>query len=221
VPALVDIATGKTPAAASDLQQIIDLLTGRRDAPVSIINNSAVSPTLTLKNSAPGGDLVVMYAADGTTVLFAVGQDGVVVSRTGGAAETPLTQLGPASGQAAEGTHVHGAGGYTGTGAVTLEALYDGTWVVTAVNYGSGGSFGANVLFVFCTAGVTVTLPSAATTKRPITVVAITGSTTVASAAGSVIGGSVNTTTGAVMNGTVSPGDSITYKSDGTSWRAV
>jgi hypothetical protein len=68
---------------------------------------------------------------------------------------------------------------------------------------------------------VTITLPAAATSNRPITVVGVTGQSTIAAAGGSVIGGSINTSTGAVMNGTLSQGDSLTYKSDGTNWRVV
>jgi len=74
---------------------------------------------------------------------------------------------------------------------------------------------------VFCTAGITVTLPAAASTSRPITIIAVSGQSTVVSAGGAVIGGSINSSTGAVMNGTIIQGDSITFKSDSTSWRAV
>jgi hypothetical protein len=98
-----------------------------------------------------------------------------------------------------------------------LETLYAATWTSQGTNY----VVAASILYVFCTAAITVTLPAAATTNRPITVVAITGTTTVASAGGSVIGGSINTSTGAIMNGTCSQGDSLTYKSDSTSWRVV
>jgi len=98
-----------------------------------------------------------------------------------------------------------------------IEALFAGTWVSTgATNY----PVVAPIMWVFCTAAVSVLLPAVATTNRPITVVAITGNSTVTAATGGVIGGSINTGTGAVMNGTVSQGDSITYKSDGTNWRA-
>jgi len=99
----------------------------------------------------------------------------------------------------------------------TLEGVYATSWIATASNYSVSG----NVAYVFCTATLTVTLPSATTTNRPITVAAVTGTASVTAVAGTVIGGSVNTSTGAVMNGTVSQGDSVTYKSDSTNWRAV
>jgi hypothetical protein len=101
--------------------------------------------------------------------------------------------------------------------AAIIEALFAGTWTNQAANY----SVASPIMWVFCTAAITVTLPAAASTNRPITVVAVTGNSTVAAAGGTVIGGSINTSTGAVMNGTVSQGDSVTYKSDGTNWRAV
>jgi len=102
-------------------------------------------------------------------------------------------------------------------GALPPEALFAGTFVSTGVNY----VVAATVLYVFCTAAVNITLPAAATTNRPITVTAISGNSSVVAAGGSVIGGSINTSTGAVMNGTCSQGDSLTYKSDGANWRVV
>jgi hypothetical protein len=98
-----------------------------------------------------------------------------------------------------------------------LESLFAATWVTQGTNY----VVAASVMFVFCSAAITVTLPAAASTNRPITVVGVSGQSTVAAVAGSVIGGSINTSTGAVMNGTLSQGDSLTYKSDGTNWRVV
>lgn len=98
-----------------------------------------------------------------------------------------------------------------------VEAIFAASWVNQAVNY----AVAAGVSYVFCTAAITVTLPAAASTNRPITVVGVTGQSTVAAAGGSVIGGSVNTSTGAIMNGTLSQGDSLTFKSDGTNWRVV
>lgn len=110
------------------------------------------------------------------------------------------------------------SGGLLGGGAFGgIEALYTGTAVTTAVSY----TVAANVLYVFTTAAVTITLPAAASTNRPIEVIAVTGASTVVSAGGSVIGGSINVTNGTVMNGTVSAGDAITFKSDGTAWRAI
>jgi hypothetical protein len=221
MPNFVDINYGKTPAEAADIQQIIDMLTGRRNTSGSIFTNDPIAYALTLKNTDPGSRGLVVYAADGITALLQVDSAGAKLSRAGGPAVAPLTDLGPQAGAAAEGNHTHGSGGYTGTGTVTLENLYSGTWITVSANYGAGGTFGANVLYVFCAAGVTVTLPAAGSTNRPITIAAITGSTTVDSAGGSIIGGSVNITTGAVMNGVISPGDTLTYKSDSTNWRAV
>jgi hypothetical protein len=102
-------------------------------------------------------------------------------------------------------------------GIVGPEGLFTGSAVSTGVNY----TVVSPVMFVFCTAAVVVTLPLAASTNRPITVAAVTGQSTIAAAGGSVIGGSINTSTGAVMNATCSQGDSLTYKSDGTNWRVV
>jgi hypothetical protein len=97
------------------------------------------------------------------------------------------------------------------------ESSYVGTVANTGVNY----TVASGIMFVFCSAAVTVTLPAAATTNRPISVSAVTGNSTVTAAAGSVIGGSVNTTTGAVVNGSVVAGDSYTFKSNGTNWYAI
>lgn len=102
-------------------------------------------------------------------------------------------------------------------GSLLPENLFANTWTNQGTNY----SVAASILWVFCTAAITVTLPAAASTNRPITVVAVTGNSTVAAAGGSVIGGSVNSSSGAIMNGTVNQGDSVTYKSDTTNWRAV
>jgi hypothetical protein len=79
-----------------------------------------------------------------------------------------------------------------------------------------------NVMYVFPTAnGLTITLPDARVTNRPITVYGppIAGqSTTVAAVFGSVSGGSANLTTGAIQNGTVVSGDSFLYKSNTSNW---
>jgi len=98
-----------------------------------------------------------------------------------------------------------------------IEALFSGTWITRSADY----VVAAPIMFVFCTSGVTVTLPAAGSTNRPITVVAVSGQSAITAASGSVIGGSINTSSGAVMNGTCSQGDSLTYKSDGTNWRVV
>lgn len=97
------------------------------------------------------------------------------------------------------------------------EGLFAGSTVSVGTNY----AVAAGIMFVFCTAAITVTLPAAASTNRPITVAAVAGQSTVAAAGGSVIGGSANLTTGAIQNGIVAVGEAFTYKSDGTNWRAV
>lgn len=218
MPAFIDITTGKTPAAAADVQQLVDALSGRRNTPLGVVVNDPLAYALSLRNSDPASRGLVIYAADGTTVLASVDSSGVRLSKSGGAATVPLlvSDLGSAVGQSAEGSHVHGVGGYSG-GVVSFEALYASSWIVTSTNY----SVATAVLFVFCTLGITVTLPNATSTNRPITVAAVSGTSTVASLGGSVIGGSINTTTGAVMNGVVNPGDALTYKSDSTNWRAI
>jgi hypothetical protein len=98
-----------------------------------------------------------------------------------------------------------------------VETVFEGTRTSQGANY----VVVAPIMWVFCTAAIQVTLPAAAATHRPITVAAVTGNSTVIAAAGSVIGGSVNLTTGAIQNGVVNQGEAITYKSDGTNWRAV
>jgi hypothetical protein len=103
------------------------------------------------------------------------------------------------------------------TGTASFEELTFGM-VNTSVSY----TVAAGVSWVFCqNGGLTITLPAAASTNRPITVVGVTGASTINAAGGSVIGGSINTSTGAIMNGTLSQGDSLTFKSDGTNWRVV
>jgi hypothetical protein len=216
LPALDDVIAGTT-AVAAQVQQLIDMWSARRNTPASLLLNDALSYGITVRNTDATSRALIIYAADGTTVLLQVDSAGVRVSPDGTAAVAPVTDIGPTAGAAAEGNHVHGSAGYSSTGSTSLEALFAATWTTQNTNY----AVAAGILFVFCTAGITVTLPAVATTNRPITVVAITGSTTVAASSGSVIGGSVNTSTGAVMNGVVSPGDAVTYKSDGTSWRAV
>lgn len=217
MPNFVDITTGKTPAEASDIQQVIDALTARRNTPLSVLTNDPINFSLTLKNTDAGGKGLIIYGPDGSTVLLQVDDAGVKISPDGTAAVTPVTEIGPGADQAAEGDHTHGTGGYSGTGSVTLENLFAETWHTTAVNY----VVEDDVLFVFCTSGVQVTLGDAATVNRPIWVIAITGQSTVVATGGSVVGGSVNVTTGAVQNGVVNQGDSIGYKADGTNWRAA
>ena len=220
--ALKDIPKGKTPAEAADIQQIINTLTARSNTPLAVTVNDPLKYAIALKNTDAGARGIIIYAADGTTVLLQVDSAGVKVSPDGtSAAAAPLTHLGPATSDAAAGDHIHGAGGYSATGTTSLEALYTGSWVVTGTNYPGVGGFGANIMYIFAGGGITVTLPDAATTNRPITVYTLSGTTTVHATGGRVIGGSVNTSTGAVMDGVVNTGDSITYKSDATDWIAV
>ena len=73
------------------------------------------------------------------------------------------------------------------------------------------------IMYVFCQGVCTVTFP-AITINRPIEVWALNGQVTLAG--GTFVGGSINLATGAVQNGIIVTGDAITYKSDGTSWRA-
>lgn len=99
----------------------------------------------------------------------------------------------------------------------------------TTVSVGAAGTYvvPAGVSFVFVTiAGVTVTLPTAVTTARPIWVspnfnIAVT----INAAAGGVYGGSFHPTTGAVQNGllqsTATVIEAMTYKADGTNWRGI
>lgn len=101
-------------------------------------------------------------------------------------------------------------------GAVGPEALFAGTVANPAVNY----VVAAGIMYVFAQAALTVTLPAAATTNRPIEVWALSGTVTVVAASGSVFGGSINLSTGAVTNGSITTGDAITFKSDLTNWRA-
>jgi hypothetical protein len=107
-------------------------------------------------------------------------------------------------------------------GALTPEAFFTGATVSTAVHY----TVVSPVMFVFCSVSVTVTLPAAASTNRPITIQPGFGITvTVISTGGTVYGGSFNLTTGAVMNGTIVSSattmEAVTYKSNGTNWHAV
>src|SRR5215470_11598307 len=188
MPAFTDIATGKTPAAARDVQQIIDTLTGRQNTPLATIVNDPLSYALSLRNSDAASRGLIIYAADGSTVLLSVDANGVRLSKAGAAATVALvgSDIGSGAGQVAGGDHVHGTGGYSG-GSVSLESLYANTWVTTSTNY----VVAAGIQFVFCTLGVTVTLPAANGTNRPIVVAAIAGTTTVVAAGGSVVGGSV------------------------------
>ena len=102
-------------------------------------------------------------------------------------------------------------------GVLDPEVFYANTRVTAASNY----TVIAPIMWVFCTAAITVTLPAAASANRPITVAAVVGQSAVNAASGSVIGGSANTTTGAIQNGVVGVGEAFTYRSDGTNWRAV
>lgn len=204
-------------AASSDIQQVIDALTGRRNTPLTITVNDPIAYALTIKNTDPSGRGLILFGPDGSTVWMSIDATGVKVSPDGTTAVTPVTAIGPQAGAAAEGNHVHGADGYAGTGTVTLEALYAAATATVSADY----TVPTAIMFVECTTGVTVTLPDATTTNRPITIISVAGTQTVHAAGGSVFGGSVNLTTGAVLDGVVNAGNAITYKSDGTNWRAV
>lgn len=108
-------------------------------------------------------------------------------------------------------------------GTVSPESFYVGTVVSPSTNYAVTG----NVMFVMCMSGIQVTLPSANATNRPITVTAVSGISTIIAAQGSVVGGSVDQTSGTITNGTINQGDSLTFKSHSTDggttwvWRAV
>lgn len=98
-----------------------------------------------------------------------------------------------------------------------LEALFASTWTNQSANYTV--AVASNIMWVFCTAAITVTLTAAI--NRPITIWAVTGNTTVTTTAGTVIGGSLDMTTGNVINGRVNQNDAITFKWDGANWRAT
>lgn len=108
-------------------------------------------------------------------------------------------------------------------GTVSPESFYSGTVANPTTNYAVTGS----VMFVMCMSGIQVTLPAANATNRPITVAAVSGNSTVIAAQGSVVGGSVDQSSGTITNGTLNQGDALTFKShtpdSGTSWvwRAV
>lgn len=113
---------------------------------------------------------------------------------------------------------LHVVGAVTLDGSVTLvnlDSLFAGTRASPSADY----TIAANVMYVFAQAAMTVTFPAAASTNRPITVAAVSGQVTLAG--GTFIGGSINLASGAVQNGIIITGDAITYRSDGTSWRAV
>ena len=98
-------------------------------------------------------------------------------------------------------------------GIVGPEGVFANTRVTTGTNY----TVVDPVMFVFCTAAVTITLSPAASTNRPITVAAVTGQSSVPGA----IGGSAHPVSGAIQNGVVAAGEAFTFKSDGVAWRAV
>jgi len=101
-------------------------------------------------------------------------------------------------------------------GVLIPESLFANTTANVSINY----TVAAGIMYVFCSAAITVTLPAAASTNRPIEVWALSGTVTVNAAGGTVYGGSINLSTGAVTNGSITQGDAITYKSDLTNWRA-
>jgi len=120
---------------------------------------------------------------------------------------------------------VHAYGNETVDGTLTLNGpiattTIDGLFANTVANPGTNYSVATKIMYVFAQAAITVTLPAAASTNRPIEVWALSGTVTVNASGGTVYGGSINLTTGAVTNGSITTGDAITYKSDGTNWRA-
>ena len=110
-------------------------------------------------------------------------------------------------------------------GDVLPEEVYAGA----TVSVGTAGTYvvPATVSFVFVTiAGVTVTLPAAASSNRPVWVSPnFNVSVTVNAATGTVYGGTFHPVTGAVQNGLVQSGasamEAVTYKSDGSNWRGI
>jgi hypothetical protein len=100
--------------------------------------------------------------------------------------------------------------------AAIIEGIFAGTVANPSANY----VVATGVMYVFAQAAITVTLPAAASTNRPIEVWALSGTVTVSASGGTVYGGSINLSTGAVTNGSITTGDAITYKSDNTNWRA-
>jgi len=112
------------------------------------------------------------------------------------------------------------------TGATTLDGTItttqiDGLFAGTVANPSTSYVVVTKIMYVFAQAALTVTLPAAATTNRPIEVWALNGQVNVNASGGTVYGGSINLATGAVQNGIILTGDAITYKSDLTNWRAA
>jgi hypothetical protein len=106
---------------------------------------------------------------------------------------------------------------YAKLAANLLESLFTGSLVNQSANYVVQAA--SPVMFVQCHTTITVTLTAGI--QRPITVRANAGNTTVTSTAGTVVGGSIDTATGAVINGRVNQGDSVTYKWDSSNWVAI
>lgn len=120
---------------------------------------------------------------------------------------------------------VNSAGIASGAGNVPpMESLFGGTVLNTAASVDLSQPQYANALYVFPTAnGLTITLPDARTTNRPITIYGPPTAgwqVTLASIFGAISGGSANLTTGTIQNGTVVSGDSFLYKADGASWKS-
>jgi hypothetical protein len=89
---LVPVANGVDEITSENLNQLIELLQGLRNIPISLTGiNDAASYTMTVKNAGTGSKDAIFYAANGTTVLFQVDGSGVLASRAGGAAERVLT----------------------------------------------------------------------------------------------------------------------------------
>jgi hypothetical protein len=206
------------------ITDLYDLLSGViTDTDVTIGRNLTVHGALSTVGSVsqvapgPGNVPFTIYGAPGQTAdLFDVRDSNSNLLFSINAGGTVMT---PRIGDYTLAQHNHSSPAQGGVlTPVTMESLYAGaTVVITGASY----TVAAGVMYVFCTTTCTVTLPAAASTNRPISITTGSGTVSVASAGGSVNGGSVNSSTGAIMNGTIIAGDSITYKSDLSNWRAV
>jgi len=203
-----DLSTELNLALAVDNDDTADYLTttaGLRGSLIVIdgLFNSGTGHThngahqggaLNFINLSIAGDLTV----NGATVLK-------------GAVQTQATLL--------VGTDLHVIGTTTLDGAIATTQI-DGLFAGTVANPSTNYVVATKIMYVFAQASLTVTLPPAASTNRPIEVWALNGQVNVASQGGGVYGGSINLATGAVQNGVIVTGDAITYKSDTANWRA-
>jgi len=99
-----------------------------------------------------------------------------------------------------------------------VEGLFAGSLYMAGANYTVVKA--SSVMWVWAqAAGITITLTAGI--DRPITIRSNSGTVTIVSTSGTVVGGSVDTASGTVQNGKVFAGDALTYKFDGTNWYAV